>query len=114
MVSPCDGRPADHHMTIARCLYLLESVPLDQPIKGREYLIKEPDELYGFGLAPRAVKPAKSANRMDASSYLSAITAPELFSRLATMAGGILPSRASERSYSRSAAAWAVSASRMA
>jgi hypothetical protein len=41
-----------------------KSVPLDQPIKGREYLIEEPDELYGFGLAG-ASREARQVREQD-------------------------------------------------
>src|SRR5215207_9033884 len=63
---PCWSRKflAASRISIARCLYLLESVPLDQPIKGREYLIEKPDELYGFGLA-RASREARQVREQD-------------------------------------------------
>src|ERR1700759_5807454 len=61
----------------------------------------------------RSVKPAMSANSTEASSYLSAMMLRAgSFSRSATLAGKMLASSASDRSYSNSIAASARTISR--
>src|SRR5271155_3931693 len=63
----------------------------------------------------RSVKPAMSANSTEASSYLSAMMLRAgSFSRSATLAGKMLASNASDRSYSTSMASSARTISRTA
>ena len=84
MVGPRCRHPAHHHVGVARRLDLLEPVVLDQPVEVGEHPVEELHESAGPVSLAQAVNPAMSANRIDASSCLSAMTTlPSAFSRAA-------------------------------
>ena len=74
VVGPRPRNPADHHVGVAADFDLLQPVLVHQCVEGAVQAVQEPHQIAGAVVLARSVKPTMSANRTEASSYLSAMT----------------------------------------